>query len=161
MPPAGRALGAAYLAALAGIALAAGLLARARRSAAEREALQPLALLALAVGIATATNLVYADTAAVNAAYAGLYAPIVLAALASGAPRWLGSLWPAGAPRERVAGLAISLCATEDGRAQCDAFERRYRLVAVERASLPAIASLPWLPFHGSTVEVVLYRVAR
>jgi hypothetical protein len=55
--------------------------------------------------------------------------------------------------------LRTSLCATDEGRAACDRFEGRHRLVPVERQLLPAIASLPSLPFTVSSVEDVLYRV--
>jgi hypothetical protein len=52
-----------------------------------------------------------------------------------------------------------SLCATDEGRATCEAFEGSHRLVPVERSTLPAIGSLPYLPFAEGTLEVVLYRL--
>jgi hypothetical protein len=196
--------------------------------------------MAIVLGVAAKTNLVSGDTPAVNAAYAGLYAPVVLTLLAGGASAWLGPVagragetacglgiaatgvlfavasarstctlptdareqswvlgWRPSVPRGAVVcwyghagqrmldlplyrgaemprairledGAAVSdgayyvrtsLCSTDEGRAACEGFESSHRLVAVERRSLPAIASLPWLPFRVPAVEVVLYRL--
>ena len=56
--------------------------------------------------------------------------------------------------------VRTSLCSTPEGRQYCDAFERRYALVPVHQASLPAIPSMVGFRYDRSTVAVGLYRVA-
>jgi hypothetical protein len=63
-------------------------------------------------------------------------------------------------PRGKAYYYRSSLCSTPDGREACDAFERSHGLTLVERRTLPAIASLPSLPFTQPTVDVALYRIA-
>jgi hypothetical protein len=242
MPVAGRA--AVDVMSLLWVVAGAGLLALGWKTNTANRGLVALALLAIVVGIAEAADLVGQDSPAVRSAYAGLYAPVVVAAVARGAPRWLAPLLSASEARERACALAVvtlgvvlslgsrratstlptdarelswvlgwrgslpqsaivygyghagrrilylpfydgarmprtvrledgpitlatrdayylrtSLCSTDEGREQCEQFERSHHLVPVHQQELPAIASLPSLPFSVSTVEVALYRI--
>ncbi len=240
MPAAGRA--AVDVTSLLWVVAGAGLLALGWKTNTANHV--ALALLAIVVGIAEATDLVGGDSPAVRSAYAGLFAPVVIAAFARGAPRWLARFLSAPEVRERACAVAVvtlgaalslgsgraistlptdarelswvlgwrgslppsaivywyghagrrildlpfyerapmprtvrledgpialatrdayylrtSLCSTDDGRVQCEQFERSHHLVPVQRQELPAIGSLPSLPFSVPTVQVVLYRI--
>jgi len=52
-----------------------------------------------------------------------------------------------------------SLCSTPEGAAHCASFEKAHRLQLIESRSLPAIASLRWLPLGEGPVEVQLFSV--
>jgi hypothetical protein len=52
-----------------------------------------------------------------------------------------------------------SLCATDDGRALCDAVESRHRLRPLSSADLRAIPSMEGLGYDDGTVHVGLYAI--
>jgi hypothetical protein len=52
-----------------------------------------------------------------------------------------------------------SLCATAEGGPACEALERGATLDLIEEKTLPAIASLPWMPLTGASIRVALLRV--
>ncbi|MBI2392284.1 MAG: hypothetical protein HYV09_22035 [Deltaproteobacteria bacterium] len=52
-----------------------------------------------------------------------------------------------------------SLCETPEGAPRCTAFERSHRLRPIESRTLPAVASLPWLPIGPSPITVQLYAI--
>ncbi len=52
-----------------------------------------------------------------------------------------------------------SLCATPDGRDPCRVFEHAHRLTPLQHATLPNVASQPWLPYPNGPLEVMLFKV--
>ena len=53
-----------------------------------------------------------------------------------------------------------SICSSKEGRAACDAIEKRYRFEPVEARQLPAASSMPYLSYDDDEVAVGLYRLA-
>jgi hypothetical protein len=54
-----------------------------------------------------------------------------------------------------------SLCSTREGRAACDALERRLTLLPVARASFPVAPTIETFSHQGETVETMIARVER
>ena len=70
---------------------------------------------------------------------------------------------PEGVPQFRGRGPRYyyrgSLCSTPDGAGYCAAFEQTHQLRLIAQRSLPAIASLRWLPLPEGPVVVQLFAV--
>jgi len=52
-----------------------------------------------------------------------------------------------------------SLCVTAEGAARCERFEQTHRLREVSRRTFPSLASLPWHPLPGGSIDVAIFAV--